>query len=113
MRNEAREPEYLFVLPDGEYLYVSADKYDYSYDSFRLFVGPQEAMRQIPVKEVMRLRDGGTTYITTHEGTMFSPSSFRMGGQPTWNGIELTRVDPSQFTIVETGDVVVITARPQ
>lgn len=110
---EAREPEYLFVLPDDRYLYVSADKYDRLYGSFRLFVGPREAMRRIPVKDVTRLRDGSTTYIRTHEGTLFSPSPLSVGSWATWDGIKLTRVDPSQFAIVEKCDFVFITMRPQ
>ena len=97
-----RQPEYLFVLPDGQYLYVSADKYRYSYQSFKLFVGPRDAMRQIPIARVMRARDGGTTYVETGEGTLFSPTPFNKDAKTTWKDeIELTKVDPKQFNIVE------------
>lgn len=97
-----RQPEYLFELPDGQYLYVSADKYAYSYESFRLYVGSPDAMRQIPVQNVRRARDGGTTFVTTTEGELFSPTPFDTEAKASWKkDVELKKVNQNLFRIVE------------
>ncbi|MDP9248969.1 MAG: hypothetical protein M3M85_00430 [bacterium] len=63
---DVRVPEYLFQRADGSdyYVYVSVGKYG-GYDSFRLFAGPAAHLKQFPVKEVERYRDGGTTFVWT------------------------------------------------
>jgi hypothetical protein len=102
-----RQPEYLFQMPDGQYIYVSADKYRYSYESFRLFIGKMREMKPIPITDVQRMRDGGTTYVETNLGILYSPTPFRVNEPATWEllatkqKIELTKLDPKKFTITE------------
>lgn len=108
-----RITEYLFMAAGGQYFYVCADKYNYSYESFRLFVGTPPNLRPIKIKHVERYRDGGTTYIRTDEGILFSPSPFKEGVKATWTNvdkfeIDLVKLDPSQFKITETEDGVTI-----
>ena len=104
----ARRPEYLFQDEHGAFvIYVSAAKYSYSYESFRLFMGTLSGeFREIPIRRVVRMRDGGTTYIHTEEGTLYSPSKFgHAGAVATWQGPaghELREYDPRKFPIVET-----------
>lgn len=90
---DLRQLEYLVISEDGSVvIYVSASFYEYSYKSFRLFIGDGETMREVKVQDVIRYRDGGTTYIETDEGTFYSPapkrnaSSGRLESQPCiWN----------------------------
>jgi hypothetical protein len=57
-------------------------------------------MPEVPVYNVERYRDGGTTYIYTENGTLFAPT--RTKGMPsTWNAVELVKLDPANFTISE------------
>lgn len=59
-------------------------------------------MREVPVVNVDRLRDGGTTYIETTEGTLFSPSPMRQMGPPTWKEtIRLKPLDLDSYAIIE------------
>jgi hypothetical protein len=114
----ARMPKYLFRLRDGRYIYVSADVHDYSFESFRLFIGDGKVMREIPVGHVRRYLDGGTTFVETAEETLFSPSGassseqiremFDRDGKPTWGNEELERLDASQFVISESATGVTI-----
>ncbi|MDB5185074.1 MAG: hypothetical protein JWN38_882 [Candidatus Saccharibacteria bacterium] len=101
-----RRPEYLCQAEDGTLFYVSADKYNYSYESFRLFVGDGTTMREIPVQDVERYRDGGTTYIRTPEETFFSPSPFNAQRDPNlvsqWGLQKLTNLNKGDYDIVET-----------
>lgn len=70
---DVEEPEYLFRRDNGQYVFVTASKYRFSYDSFRLFFGDGEGMEEIMVDDVTRYRDGGTTYIRTPAGMLYSP----------------------------------------
>lgn len=103
-----RKPEYLFLGENVAFwIYVSASKYHYSYESFRFFIGEPGALdlREVPIQQVRRMRDGGTTYIHTAEGTLYSPSKWgHVDPTPTWKGPEgykLVRRDASQFDITE------------
>lgn len=99
-----RQSEYLFEMPGGQYLYVSASKFGYSYESFKLFIGPAQALKQVPIRGIQRLRDGGTTDITTDIGELYSPTPFRQD-PATWGTdedvVKLKKLDPAQFKIVE------------
>ncbi len=104
-----RKPEYLFAEERGEFLiYVSADKYNYSYERFKLFIGTfgDVELREIPIRQVKRMRDGGTTYIHTEEGSLYSPSRLgHAGSVATWKGPDghkLVEYDPKKFSITET-----------
>ncbi len=108
-----RVPEYLFVRYDRsgpvEWIYVSTDKYNDSYTAFRLFAGQDPLnLPEIRItKEPARFRDGGTTFIETAEGELFSPSPYPgiisryRGMAPTWKGRIVQRVNPSLFIITE------------
>lgn len=82
---EIRQEQYAFTLKGGEKLKVTADKYNFTYESFKLFIGE----REIPIKHIERFRDGGTTIIDTDEGRLFVPAD--RNKKPTWNGEEITR----------------------
>lgn len=108
--------EYLFQSTTGKPLvYVSVDKYTYSYESFKLFVGSVGVtMNQIHVKNVERYRDGGTTYVYTEKGILFSPARQIAGKDATWNGEKVVRLDPKDYDIAETNEgVVMITKKAQ
>lgn len=110
-----RVPEYLFLheTSGDVYIYVSADKYNNSYESFKLFIGNGDNMRELPVRHVERYRDGGTTYIETDEGTLFSPTPFDQDAKATWNQRVLVGVDPLGYDISETELGVFISLREQ
>lgn len=91
-----RQTEYLCVA-NGSIIYVSGDKYAFSYGSFKLYVGDGKTMRKIPITDVVRFRDGGTTRIYTSEGGFLFPVS----GAPKWGKMSLTHLDPSDYDIVE------------
>lgn len=101
-----RRTEYLCQAEDGTLFYVSADKYYYSYASFKLFVGDGITMREVPVQNVKRYLDGGTTYIRTPEETFFSPSPFNARCDPDlvplWGSQKLTNLNKDDYIIVET-----------
>jgi hypothetical protein len=103
-----RRTEYLCQAEDGTLFYVGSDKYNYSYESFKLFVGDGNTMREIPVECVERYRDGGTTYIRTPEETFFSPSPFNAQRDPNllpqWGSQKLTSLNKDDYDIVETPD---------
>jgi hypothetical protein len=112
-----RSPQYLFQSTSDKItavIYVSADEYTFSYQSFKLFVGHIDAatpMQQIKIKDVQRYRDGGTTFIYTASGTLFSPVCRRISGQnesvATWNGAPVIRLNPKDYHITETPEGIV------
>jgi hypothetical protein len=103
-----REAEYLFKLRGGLYIYVSHDKYNFSYESFKLFLGKPTQMKEIPVLDVQRYRDGGTTYIKTDKGILYSPTPFNKELKPTWDGEKIRQLSPKNFVIEESGSIVKI-----
>lgn len=100
-----RSPEYLFKRPgQNQYIYVDASKYNYSYESFRMYVGAPKRMNKRMIADVHRLRDGGTTYIKTKDGeTLFSPAAFDPSRKPKWNEFPLERLDPLKFDLASLG----------
>ncbi len=111
----ARKVEYFCKCENGNFIYVSADKHNFSYESFRLFVGKGKKMREVQIKNVNRYRDGGTTFIETSKGTFFSPSPFNVQQSPkiipTWKKKGLVNLDVKEYDIVEAEDKVVITKK--
>ena len=95
--------------------YVSADKYNYSYESFKLYVGDGKTMRQIPVIRVERYRDGGTTIIETPEQWFGSPSPFNVERDPNlvpeWGDAKLANLDVNDYDITEADGQVTITKK--
>ena len=106
-----RKPEYLFRTKHGQYIYVSADKLEYSYESFKLFYGVAGAMKQIPVTDVVRYRDGGTTYVKMADGDLYSPTPFNKKEKATWLGQEVEKLDPKDFNITEVGDTATVSVK--
>lgn len=103
-----RETEYLFSLSNGRLLYVSADKYNYSYESFRMYIGDVgKTMNEVDIVDVVRYKDGGTTRITTDYGILFSP----FNEQPEWNNNPIQHLDEKQFVITENGSVTITLKR--
>lgn len=97
---EQRVNEYMYKLPDGRYLYVSSDK-NGGYESFKAYIGKPGEMKEIEIKDIERYRDGGTTYIDTSEGKLFSPTFLEPEKQSTWNGQPIEEVAPGDFDVSE------------
>lgn len=104
-----RKPEYLFLGANVAFwVYVSAAKYRYSYESFRFFIGEAGALdlREVPIRRVQRMRDGGSTVIETAEGRLCSPTRFKPELHPRWevggSTFELVQRNAAQFDITET-----------
>lgn len=107
---DERQPEYLFRVagpmghprdPPETLIYVSASKYHYSYESFRLFVGQNGLLMRFPVTAVDRYRDGGTTYVKAAEGVLYSPTSFKTDRKAMWRDQELVKLVPLEYEIHE------------
>lgn len=58
---QARKPEYLFQMEDGQYIYAD-EKHDGGYD-FQIYIGSNGNFRKPEVIKAERYRDGGTTEI--------------------------------------------------
>lgn len=108
-----RIPEYLFKLADGSFIYVSCDKYHYAYELFKLFMGKPDGLTEIHVNGVDRYRDGGTTYVKTDKGVLYSPTTADPKAKPTWDGEKIKELDPKDFLIEENGSNVKITKKPK
>ncbi len=101
-----RQPEYVFKAKDNSlWVYVDAAKLNYSYESYRLFVGSLKAMKEYKIKDVERYRDGGTTYITLKNGgVLFSPTPFERNKPATLSNAsgkvtELETLDHRSFDV--------------
>ncbi len=82
---EVRSIEESVRLPNGNYMIVSANETDYQYGTLRMYEGPSlNNLREVPMTDVNRLRDGGTTYYKTNEGTLFVPTPLDQGVASTW-----------------------------
>jgi hypothetical protein len=55
--------EYDATTPDGHRMVVLRPDLDWSYEDFRVFYGTPDAMIERPVRDVARMRDGGSTTI--------------------------------------------------
>jgi hypothetical protein len=111
---QVRQAEYLFSLADDKLLYVSSDRYAYSdefYESFRLFIGRGDKFTEFDVRLVDRLRDGGTTYITTEIGTLYTPPRSSGAAVASWRGQPVERCLLDDFNIQDDGNQVIITPK--
>lgn len=99
---EIRREEYMFKLPNGELLYVSNDKYQFAYGKMKMYVGKPGEMKEVPITDITRLKDGGTTYMQTPQGVLFVPSSLSVDQTgPSFGDTKLERVDSSGFEVKE------------
>jgi hypothetical protein len=91
---EERQVEYSYILPDGKTLTVTSDKNNPTYDSFKLSIDDEE----IPITNVSRFRDGGTTIIRTAQGDLFVPSRFgsMSTSTPSWQGATIVESNEGQ-----------------
>ncbi len=111
---DERTSEYLFQADDGSIFYVDASKYQYSYESFRLFRGNLggDPLRHVPITRVERYRDGGTTRMHTPEGVLFSPQQTSpTRAVPLWKNDEVKRLDLEKHSILQTGEQIIVVAR--
>lgn len=85
--DSVRETAYLFkVVGTNEFIYVDQSKYNFSYKTFRMWLGTLNNMQEVKISKVLRASDGGTTYITTEDGrVLFSPTPFEEDKFPTWD----------------------------
>lgn len=105
-----RQPEYMFVAPDGTILYVSDTVYQRSYD-FWFFIGRPPYLSRVPVRDVTRAKDGGTTVVKTDAGVLYSPTPWRPERRATWNGTPLRKLDPARFRIDESAMMSIVRRR--
>jgi hypothetical protein len=86
---EFREIAYAFHSSDlGKYLIVDQSKYNFQYETMRLFFGDIKAgFNILEIKNFVRYRDGGTTSFTfIYEGkdyVFFNPSPLKQDNSPT------------------------------
>jgi hypothetical protein len=109
-----RRTEYLCAAEDGTVYYVGSDRYNYSYEGFKFYIGKIGGeFRQVAIKYVNRFRDGGTTHIHTDEGFFFSPAPFKAGSAeeklPRFNKAVLHTLNSDDYLIVESESGVTIT----
>lgn len=71
---EVRQPEYLYRRPDGVIIFADNVKHGYTYERMRLFMGVPGKLVEVPILKLERYRDGGTTFIKTDLGILFSPT---------------------------------------
>lgn len=82
---DVRAIEGAYQRDNGEYLVISCSRNNYEYSTLRMFTGSDLSdLREIPMKDVVRYRDGGTTYYNTAEGTLYTPTAFRDDISPKW-----------------------------
>lgn len=84
--------EYFGELQDGTQFIIYRPRGWHGYEDFRCLLRPPEydTFKLEPIREVSRMRDGGTTRIALSTGSFLFPSPFRME-EPTFNDQPLTR----------------------
>lgn len=105
-----RQAEYLFSLGDGQLLYVSSDRYNYAYESFRLFIGSGESFTEFDVKSVYRGRYG-TTSIVTEIGELWTQPKEAGPAISKWLGQVVKQCLTRDFDIQDDGNKVIITPK--
>lgn len=82
---EKREVETALRAENGDYFIISNARTAKGYEGYRLFTGPSlDDLREIAITNIMRFRDGGTTYYRTAEGTLYTPTAFNPDLAPKW-----------------------------
>ena len=107
---KVRKPEYVLSGLDEDrqfFIYVSWNKYG-EVHPIRFFMGlGGKSMKNVPLTEFRRLRDGGSTYILTAEGTLHMPAWSEQGTWITDDEKKRTlvaKLSPDDFDIVEAED---------
>lgn len=99
-----RQPEHLFQLPNGEFIYISGEMYRDSPASLKFFYGAKEHMRELLIHDVAHSPDIGITIIKTGHGKLFIPDPSDHTRVPHWSGVTLRRLDASEYDIFESPD---------
>ena len=88
--NRTAVHKYIAKIPStGEVIYVSANKYDYSYEGLKLFMGKPGKLEEVKIKNVALYRDGGTTFLETDKGVIHFPFRGDASLQPTGSSKKL------------------------
>jgi hypothetical protein len=100
-----RHSLFTFRTKDGILLHVTSDK---AGEDIRLYMGEWHALRRLPVIEVIRNREGGSTLIITTEGQLYvAPRHYDQSAKSTWKprGVprtKVTHIDRKKVAITET-----------
>jgi hypothetical protein len=111
---EKREIAYCAKSNDGRLFIVTEDR-NRGYDTFHLFIGHFPELERIPINNVIRYRDGGTTVIDTPEGEFYSPTPWKSKARPKWTDSEgktlwLTPIEAKKIRVRETETSAVLSA---
>lgn len=102
----AREPEYLFQMENGSYIYVDSNYGKNTYN-FSAYFDTDGAYQTQAIKNVSRLRDGGTTQIEFENGSsIFCPVGTEEG--PSYTNSQgqkqsLQKIDTKDFDYTRLG----------
>lgn len=115
-----QRPEYLFRLPDGRYIYVSATRGCMSdrSPSLKLFIGTGDAMEEVPVRNTWR-EIWGNTSVATEKGMLDVPDSSSLTWEekqgrdftPTWEETKLETLAIKDFNISQSAEGVSISPK--
>jgi hypothetical protein len=100
----ARKPEYIFMMENGQYIYVDAMYDTDNGDDFNVYVGTKGNMQKYTVEDWQRWKDGGTTTLSlANGGCIFCPTSFVKNIAPYFQATDtspreaLIRLDTATF----------------
>jgi hypothetical protein len=96
---ERRVIDKAYRAPDGEHIVVTMDAAHPGIDSFRVYKGRPDAMRELAVKNVSVVKADGTLTIETEGGTLHDPAARRPSGADpaTWNDAPMLRIPPGSI----------------
>lgn len=101
---EIRTAQYLFMMPDGNLIYVSDDVHHHGINTCRFYMGSWDALYRVHIHEVNFYLDGGTTFIFTIDGVMHAPSPLVDGVKATWTP---HHGDPVELIAIPAQDLVI------
>ena len=89
------EISYLAKTKNGEFICIDSDfNTERPYQSFRFFKGQLNSFREFPVQNVIRKRDGGTTYVTLKDSRIYySPSFLKKNESASFNNQEVQELE--------------------
>jgi hypothetical protein len=91
----------LFGFEEGseDYLYLSVDRFHYSYETIQLALITPEGSHVLEIVDIESYRDGGTLLIVTTEGTLYVPSKTIEDEDITWGDQILVSIEPDTCII--------------
>lgn len=78
--------EYFGRINRTTFFVIHRPENNWSYDDFQVKIGPADNLKDITIKSVIRLRDGGTTIIETVNGQFFFPAPHKSKKRPKFRG---------------------------